>query len=63
MPHQLADWPTDDLRIVTSESFEDEDGQFLYAVYSVSMDALMFVGADEVQALRGRGVVEVEALP
>jgi hypothetical protein len=63
LPRQLGDRPVSDLRIVSGESFIDEHGARVVAVYSVSLDAVTFVGAAEERQLLALGVAVVEALP
>jgi hypothetical protein len=62
-PRQFDDRPVSDLRIVSGESFIDEHGERVVAVYSLSLDAVTFVGAAEEQQLLALGVAVVEALP
>jgi hypothetical protein len=52
-----------DLRIVSGETFTDEDGQRCVAVYSLGLDAVTFVDATEEQRLLAAGVEVVESLP
>ncbi len=63
LPRQIGDRPVSDLRIVSGESFDDEQGERVVAVYSLSLDALTFVGSDEERELLVAGVAVVESLP
>ena len=62
-PEELIDWPVDDLSIVSSESFTDEDGERCVCVYSWKLDAVTVVDATASEMLIRRGVQQIEALP
>ncbi len=61
-PEDLNDWPADDLRIVVSESFTDDDGEQCICVYSRELDAMTFVDVSASKTLIQRGVVQVNTL-
>jgi ankyrin repeat protein len=55
--------PVDDLRIITSESFTDHDGDRHVCVHSLVRDRTAYVDEETANRLRARGVIELETLP
>ena len=52
-----------DLRIISGESFIDEEGKRCVAIYSLELDAVTFVDDVEEQRLLTEGVIVIESLP
>ena len=57
------DRPASDLRIVRSESFTNDEGERLVAIYSIGLDAVTFVDVAEELRLLAAGVDFIESLP
>lgn len=55
--------PIDDLRVITSEEFLDDEGKTYHCIYSFTLDAVTFVDDILVNLLRERGIIELEKLP
>ena len=53
----------DDLRVINSEEFIDDEGHTCYCIYSFSLDSMTFVNDEIIQLLRQRGIQELEDLP
>lgn len=56
-------WQINDLRIITSEEFVDDEDETHYCIYSFSIDAVSFVGENVIKLLRERGIQEIDNLP
>lgn len=66
MNENLQHWKEraiDDLRIITSEEFLDEEGKACHCIYSFTLDSVTFVDDSIVNLLRERGIQELERLP
>jgi|GEM_PF-6314322 len=59
----FGDWPIDDLKVVTTEQSEDEEGLPIYCLYSKRLDSITFIKDEELTRLRHRGIREIESLP
>lgn len=63
LPDEVAHLGVDDLLIVTSESYINDDGERRVAVYSFSLDAITWLNEDAEAAMRAAGVWVAEHLP
>jgi hypothetical protein len=63
LPKPFSDHTAEDLRIVTDETFIDEDGERCVAVFSIGLDALTFIDEAEEKELLELGVAVIESLP
>ena len=59
----VANWPIEDLLLVPSENYEDEDGELMHCVFSRRLNAVTFVGSNESAALQERGANVLDVLP
>ncbi|MCL1473183.1 hypothetical protein [Argonema antarcticum] len=53
----------EDLRVINSEEFVNDDGEMCHCIYSFSLDAVTFVDDAVIQLLKDRGIQELEELP
>ena len=53
----------EDLYLVPSEDFLDDDGEPTHCVFSKELDAVTFVDADELAVLKQRGIQTLDRLP
>jgi hypothetical protein len=63
MIENIESWSIDDLRVVKSEEFVDDDGQYCFCIYSLKLDAVTFVDDRGIEKLRERGIKEIHNLP
>ncbi|MEH2208144.1 MAG: hypothetical protein V7K53_29405 [Nostoc sp.] len=66
MTETLQEWKDrliDDLRVIKSEEFVDEDSKTCCCIYSFSLDAVTFVDNEVIQLLQERGIKELDKLP
>jgi hypothetical protein len=55
--------PIESLYLVPSEDSADENGQPLFCVFNRQIDAITFVGREELALLKKRGIRTLASLP
>ena len=60
---KFEDWPIDDLRLIISEGFVDDDGDNCHAVYSIRLDAITFIDNVDLNLLLKRGIKKMKEIP
>jgi hypothetical protein len=63
LPAQFSDTDPSDLRIVTGETYNTEEGQYRARVYSFSLGALTWVDLQDERLLLEAGVEVIDTLP
>lgn len=62
-PMDFSSYPIEDLSLVPSEDFTNEEGKLIYCVFNRKIDALTFVAAEDLDVLRARGIQTLANLP
>jgi hypothetical protein len=62
-PMDFRTYPIEDLFLVPSEDLSDEKGEPIYCLFNRKIDALTFIGVEDRDVLRERGIQTLPNLP